>query len=123
LALKFSEYLALLRVAHISPPADISAYFRQLQTNKRRHEFCLAMMEHYRTLIWRGLDEHKAYLLALPTRAMFLRYGHIKADERIRLAAVQWFQSATFKDLKENENLYDRWAKTYADAMQAEVLP
>jgi hypothetical protein len=121
--LKFSEYLDLLRVARINPPTDVSAYFRQLQTNSRRHAFCLAMMEYYRTLIWRGLDETKANMVALPTKAMRLRYGNLYADERSRLAAVQWFQSATFKDLKENENLYSRWATTYAAAIQAEMLP
>lgn len=118
----FSEYLELLKQGLIDPPRDVSAYFRQLKTNKRRYRFCMAMMEYYRTLWLQGQKEQEAALLILDTKAKRLRYGHMSEFDRRRVGAISWFSSLRSKDLAASEQLYCRWAKVYAAAVEVESL-
>lgn len=111
--------MALLRRAEIQAP-DPAQMFNSLKSNRRRYLFCLAMMEYYRTMWYRGQAEMEQMYVDLSTKYLRNRYRDFNAIQRRRLAAVMWFQSATCKDLAASEQMFCRWAQFYATALRLE---
>jgi hypothetical protein len=112
----FEDYIGDIRIGRIDPPPAGPILVR-LKDDSQRYLFCVAMMEYYRTLWYRGQAEQIDQLHNLSTKSLRLRYRQYNPRARRSIAAMMWARSAVAREYKDSEQMFCRWATLYATAL------